>query len=380
MEVTNSPKAKKGAKPMVQGKRKRESNLAMDEAIKKAKIEATQIEPEDEGSSDSSETPVPPSAIPSRLHERLAEIKAAREARSSRKRRNSASPILSLSLSPPVASSTSSPVPEGEFQEGPKSREEMLAERKRRGEMRDRRRKATKLRKKQEKWETRQEEKRSRKEEKDKKTAEEKTKGKQKLEEKDLTSKTPEAPQSDAPIASTSSRKIDVDVDAANFRFSNLDFTPASTTDVATSIASFKKPQKNSTETALAAIEKRRKFLDKLNPACLERAEEKDRWESATKRAEGVKVADKEDEEKLKKALKRKEKQKDKSRKDWKERQVQAADKMKERQQKRADNIAARAQAKKDKRMGVKGKKAGKARPGFEGGRVRKSGVMGKRK
>lgn len=52
------------------------------------------------------------------------------------------------------------------------------------------------------------------------------------------------------------------------------------------------------------------------------------------------------------------------------------------RQEKRTQNIAARNQARKDKKMGIKPKKAaaGKkkvARPGFEGGRVGKKGKSG---
>ncbi|GAA97914.1 uncharacterized protein L969DRAFT_96292 [Mixia osmundae IAM 14324] len=176
--------------------------------------------------------------------------------------------------------------------------------------------------------------------------------------------------------------------------FSHLDFTPSTSVkpvDIIQKHGNSKSKQNASKHTrretkdpaqALEALEARSHFLSKLTPQARERAEEKDKWEAIQRKAEGGKVLD--EEARLRKMVKRKDKEKQKSRKAWADREEQLATSQAGRAKARSDNIAQRAQSIKDKKMGIKKsslpKKPRKAgRPGFEGqGSSRKSGPASK--
>lgn len=171
--------------------------------------------------------------------------------------------------------------------------------------------------------------------------------------------------------------------------FSSLDFTPSSAIH-AHDAGKLSKKQKaalaSSSRTgitssnptiALAALQNRSNFLEKLTPAARERAEEKDRWERMALKASGTKVYD--EEARLKKMVKRKEKGKEKSRKDWADRTESIKTGQEEKAKKRQENINERLKQRKDKKMGVKpaksvgkGNPKKKGRPGFEGGSAKK--------
>lgn len=126
---------------------------------------------------------------------------------------------------------------------------------------------------------------------------------------------------------------------------------------------------------ALEQLSARKEKLASMPEEKRKAIEERDKWDKAEARLEGVKLLD--DEARLKKAAKRKEKEKKKSKKDWlvqsclphailtallrDDRKMQITAQMAAKQKKRTDNIAMR----NEKRKGLG--KTKKSRPGFEG-------------
>lgn len=202
--------------------------------------------------------------------------------------------------------------------------------------------------------------------------------------------------------------------------FANLSSVGASTSAQALTKAKIKKSLPTTASNPTQALSKLAAHKEKL--AALPEDEravraEREKWEKAGARVEGVKVHD--DEARLKKAVKRKEKVKLKSKKAWcvllsilsispskplvtplsprlcgvfrndeltcgvhrrDERKEQLSTAMAARQKKRADNITARAERKSDKRKGLRTKPKDKGRPGFEGKSFGKAKDKGKSK
>lgn len=155
-----------------------------------------------------------------------------------------------------------------------------------------------------------------------------------------------------------------------NFSFSRLAFEDGTAADPSLSNLVDAKRRKGPMDprTALTAAENKEKRLSGYDAEKRADIAEKDSWLNAKKRAHGERVRD--DTSLLKKALKRKEKQKGKSESEWKERQQNVVKGKEMKQKKRETNLAKRKEekggkGKKGKGGGAKGKPKG--RPGFEG-------------
>ena len=136
------------------------------------------------------------------------------------------------------------------------------------------------------------------------------------------------SPSPSLPLASASTMDVD---DSTALVPSTSAPTPSASTDLAFSTLDFAnsdtvkpmdvlkrskvKSAKADPKAALAKLNDRKKFLDKLTPASRERAEEKDKWNKVEKKLGGEKVWD--EEAKLKKMVKRKDKERRQSKKEW---------------------------------------------------------------
>ncbi|OLN94207.1 Ribosomal RNA-processing protein 14 [Colletotrichum chlorophyti] len=139
--------------------------------------------------------------------------------------------------------------------------------------------------------------------------------------------------------------------------------------DLSHALNSHKRKGPSDPKTALLKVQNQKKRLAALDKEKQADIEEKEKWLTARRRAEGERIRD--DESALKKAVKRKDQKKKKSEKEWKERSEGVAKGIRERQKKRDENIRKRKDDKLAHKLGRKsGKKVGgakKARPGFEG-------------
>lgn len=161
--------------------------------------------------------------------------------------------------------------------------------------------------------------------------------------------------------------------DSNNFSFSRLAFDDGTAADASLSglVDAPRKKGPQDARTALLAAQNKEKRLAGYDAEKRADIAEKDTWLNAKKRAHGERVRD--DTSLLKKALKRKEKGKGKSEKEWNERKEAVVKGREMKQKKREANLAKRSEekggkGKKGKAGGAKKGGGGKGkRPGFEG-------------
>lgn len=153
-----------------------------------------------------------------------------------------------------------------------------------------------------------------------------------------------------------------IDSDSNNFSFGRVAFGDGTAFDPAnpTMMGAQRKKGPSDPATALHAAKAKQSRVAGLDSEKQANIHEKDMWLNARKRAAGEKVKD--DTSLLKKALKRHEGQKKKSEKEWNERKEGIRKAVDMKQKKRTENLAKRQEEK-----GGKGKKGKVKRPGFEG-------------
>ena len=149
-----------------------------------------------------------------------------------------------------------------------------------------------------------------------------------------------------------------------NFSFSRLAFEDGTSADPSLSILQDPRKKKGPQDprTALQAAQSKQSRLAGYDASKRAEIGEKDMWLHAKQRAHGERVRD--DTSLLKKALKRKEKAKGKSEREWQEREANVVKGREMRQKKREGNLAKRREEKK----GGKGKGKGKGKSGGKGG------------
>lgn len=170
---------------------------------------------------------------------------------------------------------------------------------------------------------------------------------------------------------SESKKNSGVSTAPANYTFGNVNFEDGDklTADLEGVKAAGKKRGPSDVLGALKHAEAKKARLAGMSEDKRADIQEKDRWSKALKMASGEKLQD--DEGLLKKSLKRQEKAKKKSEREWKERNDNVEKGKMMRQKKREANLAARREQKKAGKGGKKARKVpskkSKGRAGFEG-------------
>ncbi|KAF3114438.1 hypothetical protein TWF569_011221 [Orbilia oligospora] len=179
------------------------------------------------------------------------------------------------------------------------------------------------------------------------------------------------AESTDGKKKSESKKHNGVSTAPANYTFGNVDFEDGAklTANLEGIKAAGKKRGPSDVLGALKHAEAKKARLAGMSDEKRAGIQEKDRWSKALKMASGEKLQD--DEGLLKKSLKRQDKAKKKSEREWKERNDNVEKGKAMRQKKREANLAARREQKKAGKGGKKARKVpskkSKGRAGFEG-------------